>query len=80
MNVIVTTIEEVLFEGRADHVVVPAVDGEMTILMKHAPTITALKAGIVRVKEKDGSEKDFAVVGGFLETDGHKVTICERAA
>lgn len=80
MNVIVTSIEKVFFEGRADHVVVPALGGEMTILAKHAPTITPLKAGIVRVKEKDGSEKDFAIAGGFLETDGHKVTICEKAA
>lgn len=80
MNVIVTSIDKVFFEGKADHVVVPAADGEMTILFKHSPIIAPLKAGIVRVKEKDGSERDFAIAGGFFETDGHKVVICEKAA
>ena len=80
MNVIVTSIEKVFFEGKADHVVVPAEGGEMTILINHTPMIAPLRAGIVRVKEKDGSEKDFAVAGGFFETDGVKVTICEKAA
>jgi F-type H+-transporting ATPase subunit epsilon len=49
----VASIEKKLFEGEADEVILPGVDGIMTILGKHMPIITPLKVGEVVIKTKE---------------------------
>ncbi len=63
LTVSVISPEAVLFEGTADTVVAPAFDGEVGILAGHAPMVTLLGAGELRL----GAGQRFTVSGGFLQ-------------
>ncbi|MBN8582753.1 MAG: ATP synthase F1 subunit epsilon, partial [Anaerolineae bacterium] len=58
--------DRTVFTGDVDIVVLPGAGGEMGILPKHAPVLTTLKYGFVRVR-KSGKEEVFAVSGGVAE-------------
>ncbi len=75
MHCSVVTPESSLFESEAKFVVVPAISGEMGIYAKHAPTVTTLSCGTIRITVEDGNEKIIAVSGGFAETDGKSVIV-----
>jgi F-type H+-transporting ATPase subunit epsilon len=63
----------------ATAVQIPATDGDMTAMADHAPTITTLRPGILRVVTDKGTE-DFAVTGGFAEiTAGATTVLAEQA-
>ncbi len=74
MNLEIITPEKTLFEGEADCVVVPALDGELGILNNHAPIIAALKAGAVKITN-EGQTQEFQIVGGVLEVKNSRVMI-----
>ncbi|HEX6536170.1 MAG TPA: ATP synthase F1 subunit epsilon [Gemmatimonadaceae bacterium] len=79
LNVSVISPESTVFEGAATSVVAPAFDGEVGILTGHAPMITALGHGTLRV-EADGGARRFAVEGGFLQVVDNQVrVVTERA-
>lgn len=63
-----------VFEGEADMVVVPGVDGDMGILPNHAPLLSTLRFGVLVVRSK-GEEEDFAISGGVIEVLPEKVTV-----
>ena len=65
--------------GDVDIVVLPGAAGEMGILPKHAPVLTTLKYGIVKVR-KSGKEELFTVAGGVAEVQPDIVTILADAA
>lgn len=71
--------DRTVFTGDVDLVMLPGSAGEMGILPKHAPVLTTLKYGFVRVK-KDGKEEIFAVAGGVAEVQPDIVTILADAA
>lgn len=71
--------DRLVFQGEADMVVLPGADGEMGILPHHAPLLTTLKYGIVKVKSK-GRENIFTVAGGFAEVLPDTVNILADAA
>lgn len=71
--------DRTVFEGDVDIVVLPGAAGEMGILPKHAPVLTTLKYGIVKVR-KGGKEDLFAVAGGVAEVQPDIVTILADAA
>ena len=50
--------ERLLVSGSVSEVVIPATEGEMTVMANHAPTMTTIKPGIVTVKTADGKVKD----------------------
>jgi F-type H+-transporting ATPase subunit epsilon len=58
----------------------PASMGEVGIAPRHAPLLTTLKAGDVRVEDADGKEHFFYVTGGMLEVQPHVVTILADTA
>jgi F-type H+-transporting ATPase subunit epsilon len=62
-----------------DIVVIPGMEGQMGILPKHAPVLTALNYGIITVKMKN-MEEHFTVAGGIAEVLPDKVTILADAA
>jgi F-type H+-transporting ATPase subunit epsilon len=62
-----------------DIVVLPGAAGEMGILPNHAPVLTTLKYGIIRIRRK-GKEELFAVAGGVAEVQPKIVTILADAA
>jgi F-type H+-transporting ATPase subunit epsilon len=79
MKVSVVSPEHVLFEGDATSVVVPAYDGLMGILPRHAPMLALLGHGLLTVKTADGHEQ-FRVAGGFVQVRANVVRIvAERA-
>ena len=67
----VSTPDGVFFEGDSGSIVVPAIDGEMGILPRHAPLIARLGWGEMRVQSAEGRSSDsvsrFFVEGGFLQ-------------
>jgi F-type H+-transporting ATPase subunit epsilon len=71
--------DRTVFTGDVDIVVLPGAAGEMGILPKHAPVLTTLKYGFVRIR-KSGKEEVFAVAGGVAEVQPDIVTILADAA
>lgn len=78
LKVSVISPEATLFEGEAPSVTAPAFDGEVGILPSHAPMVTTLGKGLLRIGE--GADR-FAVEGGFLQVVDDVVrVVTERAA
>lgn len=74
MNVEIITPDKALFKGEARSVTVPGVDGSMGFLENHAPLITVLKAGDVKVRTAQG-EQSFPVNGGVVEVMNNTVLV-----
>ena len=74
MRVTVISPEAAVFDGEADSVVAPAFDGEIGILANHAPLMTVLGTGVLRV-EAGGTTRRFNVQGGFLQVVKNSVRI-----
>ena len=68
-----------VFEGDVDIVVAPGEDGEMGILPHHAPLLTTLKPGVLKVRT-GGREEVFAIAGGVMEVQPTLVTVLADAA
>jgi F-type H+-transporting ATPase subunit epsilon len=80
LKVSVISPEAVLFEGDAESVVAPAYDGEVGILTGHAPMVTLLGRGELRVGG-GATARRFRVEGGFLQVADNLVrVVTERAA
>jgi F-type H+-transporting ATPase subunit epsilon len=80
LKVSVISPERVLFEGEAAAVVAPAFDGEVGILDNHAPMMTLLGKGSLRLSGA-GGDKRFDIEGGFLQVVDNNVRIVtEKAA
>lgn len=75
MKVEILSPEKHLFDGEASFVSLPGSDGSLGILDNHAPLITTLKAGIVKLKSNDGKEETFEVNGGTVEVLNNKIII-----
>jgi F-type H+-transporting ATPase subunit epsilon len=82
LTVSVISPEKVLFEGEAESVVAPAFDGEVGILDGHAPMMTLLGRGELRLGSGGGAgERRFSVAGGFLQVaDDHVRVVTESAS
>ncbi|MBV6406147.1 MAG: ATP synthase F1 subunit epsilon [Flavobacteriales bacterium] len=74
MRVEIITPDQELFKGEASYVGVPGVDGSMGFLENHAPLITVLKAGEVKLRTEQG-EQSFAVKGGVVEVSRNTVLV-----
>ncbi len=75
IHVDIVSAEQEIFSGAAEMVFAPALMGELGIVPRHAPLITVLRPGDVRVKMPDGKEEHFYVSGGILEVQPHVVTV-----
>jgi F-type H+-transporting ATPase subunit epsilon len=71
--------DRTVFEGDVDIVVLPGTAGEMGILPNHAPLLTTLNYGIIKVRTK-GEEEIFTVAGGVAEVQPDIVTVLADAA
>jgi F-type H+-transporting ATPase subunit epsilon len=81
MHVDVVSAERSLFSGVVEFLVVPAAMGEVGIYPRHAPLITRIKAGSVRLKLPDRDEEELIYVsGGLLEVQPSVVTILADTA
>jgi F-type H+-transporting ATPase subunit epsilon len=68
-----------VYEGDIDIAIVPGSEGEMGILPNHAPLLSTLKMGIIRLRIQE-EEKDFTVSGGIIEVQPDLITIMADAA
>jgi F-type H+-transporting ATPase subunit epsilon len=71
--------DRTVFEGDVDIVVLPGAAGEMGVLPHHAPLLTTLKFGVIKVR-KAGTEEVFTVAGGVAEVQPDIVTVLADAA
>ncbi|MCL1879415.1 MAG: ATP synthase F1 subunit epsilon [Actinomycetia bacterium] len=81
MKVNLVTPEERLFNDEASFVVVPGAEGVLGFLYSHAPVMTTLAGGEVKIEYgEDKKTEHFAVQGGFVGADGHRVMILATRA
>lgn len=80
VHVDIVSAEKEIFSGLAEMVFAPAELGELGISPRHAPLITKLNAGEVRVKVSDNESYPFYISGGLLEIQPHLVTILADTA
>lgn len=80
IHVDIVSAEGEIFSGDANMVFAPAKMGEIGIAPRHAPLLTDLKPGEVRVQTTGGDEKYFYVTGGVLEVQPHLVTVLADSA
>jgi F-type H+-transporting ATPase subunit epsilon len=77
----VVSVERSLFEGDVEYVIANGADGELGVLARHAPLMTILKPGPLRIqKEIGGPEEVLFVGGGFLEVLPDRVTVLADVA
>jgi F-type H+-transporting ATPase subunit epsilon len=74
LNVRVITPDKVVWDANADEIILPSSTGQLGILVDHAPLLTALEIGVMRLKSE---EKWISIVlmEGFAEVENNKVTI-----
>ena len=72
--------EKMLFAGSVDSVVVPAAEGEMTVLAGHAPAMSTLMPGVVTVLESKTGARRLFVRGGFVDINESGLTILAEQA
>jgi F-type H+-transporting ATPase subunit epsilon len=80
IHVDIVSAEGEIFAGEATMVFAPASGGEIGVAPRHAPLLTTMKAGEVRVQDLNGEEHLFWVGGGALEVQPHKVTVLADTA
>ncbi len=80
MHVDVVSAEESIFSGEASFVALPGEAGELGIYPRHAPLITRIKPGAVRILKTDDTEELVFVAGGILEIQPHVVTVLADTA
>ena len=80
MQVNIVSAEKEIYSGIVTQVFAPAEMGEVGIMPRHAPMLSTLKPGVVRVTSQEGEEQSFFVSGGILEIQPHVVTILSDTA
>lgn len=80
IHVDIVSAESEIFSGAAEKVFAPAEMGEVGILPRHAPLLTRLKPGEIRVVLSADEEETFYVSGGILEIQPHTITVLSDTA
>ena len=80
MKASIISPERVLFEGEVSSIVAPAFDGEVGILSRHAPMVTLLGRGVLRLEGSSGGGRRFNVSGGFLQVADDVVRVVTESA
>lgn len=80
IHVDIVSAEAAIYSGQAELVVAPAEMGEVGIAARHAPFLTRLKPGEVRVRVSASDVQPFYISGGMLEVQPHTVTVLADVA
>ncbi len=81
MTLEILTPEKKLFSGDVFGVQMPGLSGSFEVLDKHAPLVSALKAGRIKVlRDKQNHSAHFTIEGGFVEVLNNKVTVLVEGA
>jgi F-type H+-transporting ATPase subunit epsilon len=77
----VVSVERSLYEGEVEFIIANGADGELGVLARHAPLMTVLKPGPLRIQETIGGQEELLFVGGgFLEVLPDRVTVLADVA
>jgi F-type H+-transporting ATPase subunit epsilon len=76
----IVTAEKIVYSADATMVIIPASAGDIGVLPKHAPLLTTLKVGELRVKHENAPEQSIFIAGGFAEVLPDKITILADTA
>ncbi len=76
----IVSAEQEIFSGLVEMVVVPGTEGPMGVIYGHAPLLTALEPGSIRVVRPGGDEEIYYVSGGYLEVQPYHVTVLADTA
>ena len=79
LNVRVITPDKVVWDASADELILPSSTGQLGILTDHAPLLTALDIGVMRLKV-DGNWTSIVIMEGFAEVEDNKITILSNGA
>ena len=79
LNVRVITPDKVVWDASADELILPSSTCQLGILTDHAPLLTALDIGVMRLKT-DGSWTSIVLMEGFAEVEDNKITILSNGA
>lgn len=74
MNIEIISPDKTLFQGEAEVITLPGIDGMFQVMNNHAPMIAGLKEGDVVVKT-NGKEESYSITGGLFEVLNNKVVI-----
>jgi len=75
MHLEIITPDKKLFEAEVKSVTVPGIDGSLGILENHAPLISALKSGMVKVVDQSSTRHSFEIHGGVIEVLHNRVIV-----
>lgn len=76
----IITPERIVFSGEATSVSAPGTQGGFQILHSHAPFISTIEIGEMKVKDKNGSDLLYAASGGFVEVKDNSVVVLAESA
>ena len=79
LNVRVITRDKVVWDASAEELILPSSTGQLGILTDHAPLLTALDIGVMRLKA-DGNWTSIVLMEGFAEVEDNKITILSNGA
>lgn len=71
----IITPESKLFTGEITSIKLPGMDGEFEILNNHAPIISTLSKGVIRIIDNDNNTEKFEVNGGVIEMQNNKIIV-----
>ncbi len=80
LDIEIVTPQKVIFAGKASSVSVPGSLSAFQVLYNHAPIVSSLDAGIVKIVDSDSNKRYFAIKEGFTEVRNNKVSILVDSA
>ncbi|MDX8337613.1 ATP synthase F1 subunit epsilon [Draconibacterium sp. IB214405] len=75
MHLEIITPDKKVFEGDVSLIQLPGSKGGFEILKNHAPIISTIEKGVLRIKEANGNEQQFEVDGGVIENKANKIIV-----
>jgi len=80
LTVRVIAPDKTVWDSQAEEVILPSTTGQLGVLSGHAPMLTALDTGVMRVRSDKNTWIPIALMGGFAEVDADEVTILVNSA
>ncbi|GAB1583321.1 MULTISPECIES: F0F1 ATP synthase subunit epsilon [Phyllobacteriaceae] len=72
--------ERLLLSAEVTEVVIPGSEGYLTVMARHAPLMSTIKPGVIRVRQSEGKEESYVVFGGFADISPEGCTILAESA
>lgn len=76
----IITPDKKIFEGEVKLIQLPGSKGAFEMLKNHAPIISTLEKGLIKIKDKNNAEQLFEVDGGVVENKGNKIIVLVESA